>query len=317
MVESADSPRTRPQEGELDAEVVRRERTAPRRVVRHGRPFPEVSSNAYHQADTVAMPRTSRGHRHLLIVVDVGSRYLAAIPLTALITREVAAKLRRLYEENHAAGLRPPDVWQSDGGSEFKREVTALVTSWKGPYGNPTRKMVSPARAHTYQAFVERSALTLSTRLFAYIQYEEEKRRDAGTLKRKEDFNDWDEALPALLKWYNQRPHSVTRIPPAEAILMSPIALAQKKAGGRPHKPLPEAERTRPVLKPGTKVLISLQTRRPERGTRATDVRWSREVYTIASAMPATDVEATGYRVKNAAGVLHRELLYRDDLRPV
>lgn len=315
MVESADSPRTRPQEGELDAEVVRRERTAPRRVVRHGRPFPEVSSNAYHQADTVAMPRTSRGHRHLLIVVDVGSRYMAAAPLTALITREVAAKLKRIYEEGESAGLRPPAVWQSDGGSEFKREVAKLVLSWKGPHDHPTRKIVSPPKAHTYQAFVERAALTLSTRLFSYIQFEEEKRRDAGTIKRKEDFNDWDEALPALLKWYNHRPHSVTRIPPAEAITMSPLELAQKKAGGRPHKPLPDAERARPVLKPGTRVLISLQTRRPERGTRATDIRWSREVYTIAEAMSATDVEPTSYRVKNAAGELHRELLYRDDLR--
>ena len=78
------------------------------------------------QIDIIHM-KLEEGHKYILTLCDVYSRWGMAIPLTNIKAETVAKALKRQAIPN---GLGRPVYFLVDGGSEFKAKVVAACTAW-------------------------------------------------------------------------------------------------------------------------------------------------------------------------------------------
>lgn len=118
----------------------------------------QIEVNAIHQADLLFMPLDDDGgFRYILVVVDVGSRKLAARPLTEKAAETVAKAFKDIYRKKE---LEWPSMLQVDAGSEFKSKVTDLMNEH-----DVTIRRGKPNR-HTQQAIVEGNNRVIAKYLF-------------------------------------------------------------------------------------------------------------------------------------------------------
>jgi hypothetical protein len=150
--------------------------------------FSDVPDNSYHQADLLFLP-TDNGHKYALVVVDVGSRIVDAVPLKSKSSDSVIAGFRKIYESHKI--LKPPtNTITVDSGSEFKG-------STKKYFENVLKVNVRVAKVgrHRQVAIVERKNQDIGNKLF--------RRMTAEELLTGEVSRAWVEYLPKVIRNIN------------------------------------------------------------------------------------------------------------------
>ena len=233
---------------------------APRHVPRPK--FDVATPNSVHQGDLLflphdKLPRGRKVYKYGLTVVDVGSRYKEAEPLTSKDSAEVAKAYQSIYRRSH-------DMLQVDPGREFMGSVTKEMESHK------TYIRRGRTEIHRDQAIVERFNLTLAERLFGHQYAVEmllpEGQRSTASVKR----------LPDVVKALNNEVTSLIGKKPAVAINEKAVASKPSTKYSRPvgmkEKKIPTLVNVRYLYQPGEL----------EGGTkRATDPIWSLKVHQI------------------------------------
>ena len=136
--------------------------------------------------DTVKVGRINKTYKYALTLVDLGTRYKEAEPLTSKDSKEVAMAFEKIYKRH----LKYPKLLQVDPGREFMGAVTQLMAkhNFRIRRGQP--------EIHRHQGVVERFNRTLAERLFGY-QYAKELENPH---KRNRE---WVKRLPEVLKALN------------------------------------------------------------------------------------------------------------------
>jgi len=148
-------------------------------------PFQQVS------IDVVGpLPRTSRGYRYLLTLIDQFSKYAEAVPLVGQTAEEVA----RAFVENLVLRHGVPAQVVTDQGRNFTSNLFREVCRLLG-----TKKVQTTAYHPQSNGIVERFHRTLADMLSHYV-------RRGG--------RDWDDWLPFALAAYRSLPHSSTGYTP-------------------------------------------------------------------------------------------------------
>ena len=166
---------------------------APKKIIRPK--FDVSAENEVHQADLLFLPHDTIGrktYKYALTVVDVGTRYKEAEPLTSKDSKEVAAAFEKIYKRH----LKYPKLLQVDPGREFMSSVSTLMEK------HNTKIRRGRKEIHRDQGIVERFNRTLAERLFGY-QYAKE----IDTKKRNRE---WVKRLPDVIKALNKE----TKKPP-------------------------------------------------------------------------------------------------------
>ena len=160
---------------------------APKKIIRPK--FDVSAENEVHQADLLFLPHDTIGrktYKYALTVVDVGTRYKEAEPLTSKDSKEVAAAFEKIYKRH----LNYPKLLQVDPGREFMGSVSTLMAK------HNVRIRRGRTEIHRDQGIVERFNRTLAERLFGY-QYAKE----IDTKKRNRE---WVKRLPDVIKALNK-----------------------------------------------------------------------------------------------------------------
>ena len=134
--------------------------------------------------DFMKLPESLSGNKHLLVIVDVGSREIA---LEALPTREAASVAKAIMNRVYLRG-KSPRVWQSDNAKEFTSEVMKELAKLLGA----KFKHSSPYHPQT-NTHVEQYNRTIATHLSLMVE--------------RLDQRDWDEHLSlwSMPIWWARR----------------------------------------------------------------------------------------------------------------
>ena len=100
----------------------------PKKIIRPR--FDVSAENEVHQADLLFLPydtvkvgRINKTYKYALTLVDLGTRYKEAEPLTSKDSKEVAMAFENIYKRH----LKYPKLLQVDHGREFMGAVTQLM----------------------------------------------------------------------------------------------------------------------------------------------------------------------------------------------
>ena len=257
----------------------------PKEVFAH---FTEDRPNAIHQADLLFLPHDKFGrktYKYALTLVDVASRYKAAMPLTSKLANEVATAFAAIYT---GGPLTWPKALMIDDGHEFKGAVTTLMSKHEVQV-----RRAQPGH-HRSQAFVESFNRRLAERLFRKQAQQE---LDTGR-----DSREWVAVLPAVVADMNDTITRMTGLPPAKAIKMTKVPSVAEKT------PLPET-----LLPIGTLVYIATNEEDPKDvgRRRATDPWWTHKPYPILRRVSEPGQPALYYTAFSKHGFT------RSQLRPV
>lgn len=153
------------------------------------RPIKAGQVHERHQVDLVnmqSMPVTVGGvtYKYIMSVIDIFSRFVFLRPLKSKESAEVAENLRSIYNEHG-----PPEILQSDQGTEFKGVVKTLCEALN------VRIIKSAAYSPQTQGKDERSHRTWKEK----IKYD--------VINSDGELN-WVENLPIYQQLYNESPHS-------------------------------------------------------------------------------------------------------------
>ncbi|XP_070207867.1 uncharacterized protein [Littorina saxatilis] len=138
-------------------------------------------------------PTSGRGHRWVLTLVDVATRYPEAIPLKSITTEAVAEALVEIFSR---VGL--PDEILSDRGTQFSSDLMREVC-----------RLLSVAQLHSTPYHPQTNGLV---------------ERFNGTLKSllrrlmAEKPSDWDRYIPAAMFAYREIPQETTGFAPFELL---------------------------------------------------------------------------------------------------
>lgn len=107
----------------------------------------------------VGLPETDRGNKHVLVMVDVLSRYLVALPLKDMRMSTVADKLHEIM-----MFFGPPKILQSDNGTEYVNKLVAEVCT-KGGVDHRRVAAYNPRANGLAERFVQKVKVALKKRL--------------------------------------------------------------------------------------------------------------------------------------------------------
>ncbi|XP_065190714.1 uncharacterized protein LOC135821644 [Sycon ciliatum] len=157
--------------------------------------------------DTMELGGSRDGRFHcVLVCVDAFTKWTEVVPLPRHDARSVADAFLSI-----CARWGPPEIVRCDNGTEF---VNAIMSALFAAFG--VRVQHGAVRHPQSQGTVERFNPTLLTLIRKVLEEED----------------DWKAALDLLLFKYRVRPHSVTRISPAEAMYgWKPKRLVVEKSG--------------------------------------------------------------------------------------
>ena len=94
---------------------------APKTIIQPNDSFSDyLTINAIHEADLLYLPRDN-GHKYVLAVVDVATRYKIAVPLMNKTSKTVIDAFKFIYDDDP---LKPPTQLSVDKGKEFFKDVT-------------------------------------------------------------------------------------------------------------------------------------------------------------------------------------------------
>jgi hypothetical protein len=138
------------------------------------------------------LPKTKRGNKWIITMVDPFSKYPVAVPLRNKTKSEVT----RAYWEHWVTQFGPPKVIITDQGTEFTNSLLRELNEMIGVEHN-----VTAAYNPRTNGLTERFNQTLINSLRAHAEAHTE---------------DWDLWLPFVLMCYRNRVHSVTKFSPFE-----------------------------------------------------------------------------------------------------
>ena len=133
--------------------------------------------------DTVKVGIINKPYKYALTLVDVGTRYKEAEPLTSKDSKEVFKAFEKIYSRH----LKYPKLLQVDPGRDLMGAVAQLMEK------HSVRIRRGRTEIHRYQGVVERFNRTLAERLFNY-QYAKELENPH---KRNKE---WVKRLPGVIK---------------------------------------------------------------------------------------------------------------------
>ena len=139
------------------------------------------------------LPKSARGHRYILVLVDYATRYPEAIPLRAATAKAVAHELVMLFSK-----MGIPEQIISDQGTCFMSNVLTKLYQWL----NIKRIRTSVYHPQT-DGLVERFNQTLKRMLKKLITT---------------DGRDWDQLIPYVLFAIREVPQSSTGFSPFELL---------------------------------------------------------------------------------------------------
>jgi len=212
--------------------------------------FQPQNPNMLHQADLLFLPN-DKGYKYALVVVDVGSRLVDAVPLKTKQGSEVLDGFKKIYSDGY---LKYPHRLEVDAGAEFKGIVKQYMKN-----KNVYVRTAKPER-HRQQAIVERQNETIGHVLH--------QRMTAQELLTGEPSVSWVKYLPRVIKAMNE-----------EAKKRKPKPMAEDPIGhGISNKILPI----------GTKVRVMLDSPKDVAyeeklfgNFRKSDIRWDQTIRTI------------------------------------
>ena len=160
-------------------------------------------TNVYHIDDVGSLdildlkdygPENNRGYRYVLVTIDNFSKYGWTIPLK----NKNAQTIKDPFENILISSKRKPNLIESDRGKEF--------------YNN------------TFQDFLNKNDIKLYSRNSSYgAVFAERFNRTIRDLLKKIVFENgdanWIDILPTIMKQYNNRIHSSTKLTPIQASL--------------------------------------------------------------------------------------------------
>ena len=245
-------------------------------------PFQEDGPNRVHQADLLFLPHDKVGrkvYKYALTIVDVSSRYKAAIPLTDKTAAQAAAAFKKTYDDKKNP-LTWPQLLQVDEGKEFMAGVKRLMSSHKvgirrGEVGN-----------HRAQGIVEAFNRRLAERLFRPQYAQELLFVETSGAAGQERSTEWVKQLPSVLAEMNTSTTRLLGISPSEAIQKKSNA----SAAGNPLPPGRPFGFQEPRLPSNVNVRYLLAPGELEGGRRrATDPIWSLSVHRIVQSVAQKD----------------------------
>ena len=172
------------------------QKTAPRPVQRNPMiPMPIIDVPFSRIAMDIVgpLPKSARGHRYILVIVDYATRYPEAIPLRTASAKAIAHELFLLFSRMGIC-----DAILSDQGSNFMSRVLKLLYKWL----NVERIRTSVYHPQT-DGLVERFNKTLKNMLKKLVDV---------------DGRDWDQLIPYVLFSIREVPQASTGFSPFELL---------------------------------------------------------------------------------------------------
>lgn len=240
--------------------------------------------NSLWQADLSDLPdlaSANDGHRYLLCVIDIFTKFLYARPLKTKTGLEVTSGFRSIIE---SAGQQPLKL-QTDRGKEFKNTAFQSYLSTLG---------IEFYHSHNYDvkaSLVERVQRSFKSRLFRYMTYNNSRR--------------YLEALDRLVDSYNKSYHRSIGMPPSEVTIDNQESVWHRLYG-ESSTPHPEK-----IFNVGDKVRISKERLVFDKSYLT---KWTQELFTVKIVMQTNPVV---YRLSDESGGLLEGTWYDWELQGV
>ncbi len=205
--------------------------------------------NDIHQADLLFLPhdeiciklrsktksKSCKTYKYTLSIIDIASRYKAAVPLETKSAEEVSKAFISVYNDKKNP-LTWPRLLQVDAGGEFKGMVTKLMTNNKVKFerGEPGN--------HKSQSLVESLNRALAKHIFPH-QYSQEMKYEVlltklkGKTKSVERNREWVKLLPSIVLKLNETKTSLINMKPKHAIKLSTVEVLMSNYKGIPVAP--------------------------------------------------------------------------------
>ena len=223
--------------------------------------------------DMRAFSKFNRGIKYLLAVIDVFSKYGWLIPLKDKKGKSVASALKTIFEER-----KPEKMWVHKGKEFYNEDVIDLIELYSTE--NEEKSSV-----------VERWIRTMKEKMWKYFT--------------ANSTNIYTNALPDLVREYNNTGHS--------SIKMTPVQASKKenelKVGRNLYPEHLEIRDINPKFSVGDKVRISKKKKTFEKGY---TTRWTEEIFTIAEVKRTSPVT---YKIADLNGEEIRGTFYEPELR--
>ena len=242
-----------------------------------------------HQIDLVDMQELAKyndGVKHLLVCIDILSKFAWVEPLKNKTGPVVRAALERIF-----AGGRIPQRIQSDRGTEFLNpHVQSLLRQRNVSYFVSTNE--------TKCAVVERLNRTLKSRLFRYLTHK--------------NTNRYIDVLQNLVNSYNKTYHRSIKMAPVDVTARTESVAWQNLYRNTPGEIARLArDASKPKLVPGDLVRISKLKRTFEKGYRP---NYTDELFRVRTVLPRVPVV---YRIEDFGGEPIEGTFYEFELQKV
>lgn len=234
-------------------------------------------------SDTIDMQQFSKhnnGVKHLLVAIDLFSRYLWVRPMKSKSAKETAEALENIFNEGRVC-----EIFRSDAGGEFKNNIVKRLLD---------RNSILHITAYGQHkaAYAERVNRTIQDRIHKHFYNNQ-------TYK-------YIDILSSLVSSYNATVHSVTGIPPADVTPENSaelydrvyIPILNKRAG----------QTLKHSFETGDLVRLSLQRSKFARGY---EEKWTEEIFKITQTLPS---HPPRYKIEDLAGEIIKGSFYGEEL---
>jgi hypothetical protein len=221
------------------------------------------------------------GHKYILMLIDIFSRYGWARPLKQKTPSEVVKALKSVFVQE---GRKPLMYLQTDQGKEFENKH---VHAFLQQHGIKQFAVKSQFKA----AIVERWNRTIKAKMYRYFTH-------VGNRK-------WLQVLPKLVKAYNASIHRSIGMAPQDVNKRNEFALWQTQ-----QKEMKKASKT---LQFGDYVRVSKAKQVFAKGY---ETQWTEEVFTIAQVIKRP-VSPVTYKLQDYEGTLIDGVFYREEIQRV
>ncbi len=237
--------------------------------------------NEQWQGDLVEMQhfsRENRGHRYILCVIDIFSRFAYTRPLLSKTGPEVAAVLTSIFE------IDKPKRLQTDQGLEFYNQHVRQVMN---TFDIELFSVFSEKKA----AIVERFQRTLKEKMYRAFTYYRHHR--------------WLELLPQLTDAYNHSYHRSIKTTPAKVNKLNETKVWLKQYGDVQKNPQPKFKVGDRVRIPKVKTAFS----------KGYEEKWTDEIFTVDHIN--TKYKPELYTLRDDSGEVIQGSFYAQELQKV
>ena len=223
--------------------------------------------------DMQAFSKFNRGVKYLLVVIDIFSKYGWLIPLKDKTDKSVASALKTIFKE-----WKPEKMWVDKGKEFYNKDVKDLIELYS-------------TESEEKSSVVERWIRTMKEKIWKYFS--------------ANSTNVYIEALPDLVREYNNTRHS--------SIKMTPVKASKKENELRVWRNLYpehlEIHDIKPKFSVGDKLRISKKKKTFEKGY---TTRWTEEIFTIVEVKHTSPVT---YKIADLNGEEITGTFYKPELQ--